>query len=596
MSTIFWNALKISPALLGASLLLAGSSYAAQTTTEQNQAESLGLSEELSKENPVSQLEITDTNPSFDLAQSVSADGTTGEASEVLQQIQDYNNDAVSNDPSLNQVTNVSQLRDVSPGDWAFEALRSLVERYGCIAGYPDGTFRGSRSTTRFEFAAGLNACLDQIVRLIDTGGGVTQEDLERLERLVQEFEAELATLGTRVDSLEGRVAFLEDHQFSTTTKLNGEVIFSLGSAFEGNQKADGSGDDIDDEITFSDRVRLNLDTSFFGRDRLRTRLQAANITSFSDATGTDMARLGYDQDTGNSIEIDDLYYRFPFGDNLRFFVGANSIDFDTIADVKNPYFESSGSGALNRFFRRNPAVYRNSVEAGVGANIKLGSGLGVDLAYLVGDPEDPREKNGLFDGNYTAAAQLNFSPFEALDLAFTYARSYYPGDDGRDINGDVFDPRAEVNLSGSTGSNLAKRPFGRVATSANRFGIQGNFKLAPTISIGGWVGYVDAEAEDGLRDGDDADIWNWAANVAFSDLGKEGAVLGLMAGVPPRLTSVDGGDDDPDTSYMFEVQYRFPINDNILITPGVYLITDPNHNDGNDDIWVGTLRTTFKF
>ncbi|MGB7442174.1 MAG: iron uptake porin, partial [Coleofasciculaceae cyanobacterium] len=478
---------------------------------------------------------------------------------------------------------------------------RSLVERYGCIAGYPDGTYRGNRPTTRFEFAAGLNACLDQIVRLIDTGGEVTREDLERLERLIQEFEAELATLGTRVDSLEGRVAFLEDHQFSTTTKLSGEVIFNLASAFEGDERADrrdddldGDTDDIDDEITLSDRVRLNFDTSFFGRDRLRTRLQAANIVRFDRATGTDMARLGFDQNNGNDIEIDDLYYRFPFGDNLRFTIAANSVDFHNIADTKNPYFISSGTGAVTRFFRRNPAVYRNSVEAGAGVNIKLGDALGLDLAYLVGDPENPDEKNGLFDGTYSALAQLNFSPFEALDLGFTYARSYYPG--------------GEANLSGSTGSRLllddlgnvdsagARDPFGGFATSANRFGIQGNFQLAPTISIGGWVGYVDAEAEDGPNEDDDAEIWNWAANVAFTDLGKEGAVLGLMAGMPPKLTDIDGGAEDDDTSYMFEVQYRFPINDNILITPSVYLITDPNHNDGNDDIWVGTLRTTFKF
>ncbi|MGB7441885.1 MAG: iron uptake porin, partial [Coleofasciculaceae cyanobacterium] len=166
MSTIFWNALKISPALLSASLLLAGSSYAAQTTTEQNQSASLELSsEDLSEENSVSQMDLTDNKPSFDLAQSVSVDETNAGANEVLQQIQNYNNDTISNDPSLNQVTNVSQLRDVSPGDWAYEALRSLVERYGCIAGYPDGTYRGNRPTTRFEFAAGLNACLDQIVR-----------------------------------------------------------------------------------------------------------------------------------------------------------------------------------------------------------------------------------------------------------------------------------------------------------------------------------------------------------------------------------------------------------------------------------------------
>ncbi len=61
----------------------------------------------------------------------------------------------------MSQVTSVSQLSDVQPTDWAFQALQSLVERYGCIAGYPDGTFRGNRALTRYEFAAGLNACLN---------------------------------------------------------------------------------------------------------------------------------------------------------------------------------------------------------------------------------------------------------------------------------------------------------------------------------------------------------------------------------------------------------------------------------------------------
>ena len=62
----------------------------------------------------------------------------------------------------MDQVTSVTQLSDVQPTDWAFQALQSLVERYGCIAGYPDGTYKGNRAMTRFEFAAGLNACLDK--------------------------------------------------------------------------------------------------------------------------------------------------------------------------------------------------------------------------------------------------------------------------------------------------------------------------------------------------------------------------------------------------------------------------------------------------
>jgi len=68
---------------------------------------------------------------------------------------------------ALEQVTSVSQLSDVRPTDWAFQALQSLVERYGCIAGYPDRTFRGNQALTRYEFAAGVNACLDRISELI---------------------------------------------------------------------------------------------------------------------------------------------------------------------------------------------------------------------------------------------------------------------------------------------------------------------------------------------------------------------------------------------------------------------------------------------
>ncbi|MGL5805434.1 MAG: iron uptake porin, partial [Xenococcaceae cyanobacterium] len=64
---------------------------------------------------------------------------------------------------SKSQFTKVSELADVKPTDWAASALQSLVERYGCITGYPDASFRGNRTMNRYEFAAGLNACLNRI-------------------------------------------------------------------------------------------------------------------------------------------------------------------------------------------------------------------------------------------------------------------------------------------------------------------------------------------------------------------------------------------------------------------------------------------------
>jgi hypothetical protein len=202
---------------------------------------------------------------------------------------------------NMAQVTSVSQLSDVRPTDWAFQALQSLVERYGCIAGYPDRTYRGNRAMTRYEFAAGLNACMDRVNELIAaaTADMASKEDLATLQKLQEEFAAELATLRGRVDGVEAKVATLEKQQFSTTTKLSGEAIFSLGAAYGGAPTG------RDANWTFNDRVRLNLVTSFTGKDTLITGLQAYNFGASNYATSLGLAdpvlgsssnvRLGYE-------------------------------------------------------------------------------------------------------------------------------------------------------------------------------------------------------------------------------------------------------------------------------------------------------------
>ena len=130
----------------------------------------------------------------------------------------ELNMDGVDQYASQEQVTSISQFSDVQPTDWAYQALSNLIERYGCVAGYPDGTYRGQRAMTRFEAAALLNACLDRVTEVTD-----------ELKRLMAEFEKELAILKGRVDGLEAKVGELEATQFSTTTKLKGEVTMILG-------------------------------------------------------------------------------------------------------------------------------------------------------------------------------------------------------------------------------------------------------------------------------------------------------------------------------------------------------------------------------
>ncbi len=528
MSKLFWSALKAAPAILVSSLVATNAAMA-QTQTNNNSS-----------------------------------------VNNTIQQINRYQS---AGNRSMSQVTNVNQLRDVSPADWAYEALRSLVDRYGCIVGYPDQTYRGGKALSRYEFAAGLNACLNQIERLIASSEAVLREDIETINRLLQEFEAELATLGGRVDSLESRVAFLEDHQFSTTTKLRGEVIFALGNTF---------GEDIDSQVTFSDRVRLNFNTSFTGKDRLRTRIQAGNTAGFrSNVTGTDSTRVGFDLNNGNNVELDDLHYRFPVGDRVRLWVGASSLGNHNVLETGNPYLETSGSGALSRFGRRNPAIFRTPAGVGAGTNVKITDKFKLNAAYLTNDEgADPSAGEGLFNGTYAASGQLVYSPIDNLDVNFAYVRSYQSGDD--------------VNLSGSTVSGNAKRPFGRNATSANHYGFGANYQFGERVAVAAWGGYIDADQEAG-GDGN-AGIWTWNANLAFPDLGKEGALGAIGIGMPPKLTSGDNVTEDEDTSLLIEALYKYPINKNILLTPGFYVVTNPDHDGDNDSVWVGLIRTTFKF
>ncbi|MEO1690948.1 MAG: iron uptake porin, partial [Cyanobacteria bacterium J06631_6] len=127
-----------------------------------------------------------------------SAQSAVGDNSQLLNQINSYGQEGQA--VPRNQVTNVNQLRDVSPTDWAYEALRSLVDRYGCISGFPNQTYRGDQPLSRYEFAAGLNSCLNQIERLIASqDASVAPEDLDTVNRLGEEFEAELSAIGGRV-------------------------------------------------------------------------------------------------------------------------------------------------------------------------------------------------------------------------------------------------------------------------------------------------------------------------------------------------------------------------------------------------------------
>ncbi len=476
----------------------------------------------------------------------------------------------------LAQVTSVSQLSDVVPTDWAFQALQSLVERYGCIAGYPDTTYRGNRALSRYEFAAGLNACMDRINELVtaSTENLVVQTDLDVLQKLQAEFASELSVLRGRVDTLEAQTAVLESQQFSTTTKLTGEAIFAIAASNSKETLAPQT--QFGEQATFSERIRLDLDTSFTGKDLLRATLLTGNVQGNSG-----MAFLNYGGYSDNQFAVRDLLYTFPVGDRLRFMIGASDTSFDDFAELYSPYFAYVGSGALTFFGAYNYAVYPFSADQLLAGNLKLSETVSVDFGYFTNQPNLPTAKDGLFNGDFGTSVQLNLKPSSSWNLGLIYTYTFQPGKD--------------VTLVDTVGSATADNPF-QTATAAYRFGVMTNWSVTPKINVGGWVGYINAEAQAGARKGDNADILTWAATLALLDVGNQGSVLGLVVGMPPKATRVEGGLADPDTSFFLEASYRYRLTDNILITPGVFAILNPDHDRRNSDIWAGILRTTLFF
>ncbi len=486
---------------------------------------------------------------------------------------------------SLDQVTSVNQLTDIDP--FWYEAVEKMVDKYGCIVGYPDSTFKGQRNITRYEFAAALSRCMEYIETNIGTGN-LEDGDLATLRRLVQEFEAELATLGARVDDLESRVAFVEDQQFSTTSKLVGQVVFGLGSLFSGDNVETST--EANETTVFGHRTRLELETSFTGEDLLFTRLATGTFPEFSSVTGTTEGDVSFAQPEDSNVALEVLKYSFPFGDNTEVVILAAGGASDDFASTVNLLDGDGAEGSISVFGTRNP-IYYPFEGAGVGVATRLGEKVEVAFGYAANNHNDPSAGNGLFDGAYTAFGQAVFQPISGLNVGLTYLHGYN-------------------SLATGTGSRLAD--FAGFATAIptsvptyhNSYGVELSWQLSDKFVLGGWAGYTNAGTlgtnTTALTRGN-LDIWNWAVTLGFPDLGKEGSLGGIVVGMEPKVTDsnivlASGNNEDQDTGLHIEAFYQYQLSDNIAITPGLIWVTAPDHNNNNEDQVIGTIRTTFSF
>ena len=577
-------------------------------TTSISVAESIQAETVANKTNPTSSLssqkQIVSQSDEAAIAQKMGQDALlTPIASEYLE-------------TTAQNVTSVSQLSDVRPTEWAFTALQSLVERYGCIAGYPESTFRGKQATSRYEFAAGLNACLDKVNEIVSAGlaDKVSRDDLATLQKLQEEFAVELATLRTRVDALDAKTTKLEAQQFSTTTKLFGQAIFGLQGRANNSLSVFGvKTPDTGTNLTFGGNVQLGLITELSPRSVLLTGITLGNISqAATGVTGLNntFTRLGYDAltgESGNIAVLSDLTYRSLVTNNLAIIAGPLGVSPVTIFRGPDRY-QSAGQGAVSLFAQRNPILNLGNTSGGVGFDWQIAKRTSLQGVYSAGTPQAASGSGGLFGGNYTLGAQFIFAPAEPVDVALYYLRSYTKNSDtnnplfGRLLTG-VGDDIVAINAAG-----------GSLPVSTDAFGSTVNWKISPKLNLGGWVGFTTSTVS-GLTGS--VQTFNWMSYLTFPDLFKEGNLAGFYVGQLPKITSsnLSGSSNVPDylnnpesatsgtnsvgqaaSSTQVELFYRHRFSKNISITPGLIFLFNPGNRLGSDTTTIGVLRTTFTF
>ena len=321
----------------------------------------------------------------------------------------DLNIAGVNQYSSSEQVTSISQFSDVQPTDWAYGALSNLVERYGCVAGYPNGTFGGGKALTRFEAAALLNSCLDRVTEVTD-----------ELRRLMTEFKSELSVLKGRVSGLEAKVGKLEATQFSTTTKLKGEASFILGGV-PGYTTNTGT---VAGSTAFNYDLRLNLDTSFTGKDLLRTRLRSGNFSSQPFGSSSSLFKLDKaesSQGTGttSNVWLDRLYYQFPVSKSVTLTAGP------LVRNTEMAWVPSVYKSDVLDFFQLGGAsgVYNKATGAGFGAQYRQPGTKG----FVAGVNYVAEDGSNTSTGEFDATGKLNTLAQIHVNLLFRSLKIPHP-------------------------------------------------------------------------------------------------------------------------------------------------------------------------
>jgi len=345
----------------------------------------------------------------------------------------------------------------------------------------------------------------------------------------------EIAVTNSRVDGLEARLNNFEAGSFSETTTASFSLDFGIG-ALDGKDIETGVTDG-DEDFQAAYGFQIDLNTSFTGEDSLDIAIDAGNGPFNAAGSTSPLAELDF-SNTTDALVVDGVSYTFPVGDKTTVIVGDNtdgSALFTTACAYGGPSTTLDDCGNVNAGITNGGFM--------VGASYDIGNGFTAAVGFA--GPETgimTQESNDAFGANLAYTA-------DTYGLSFTY--------------GVVESTTVADEENTYTAFNAYWTPEG-----------------FPSVSAGYELGDIGGAANNA-----DESI-NYFLGLEFANVGPGtfGAALGTSGGQLENQTE----------ELMYEAYYTYPVNDNMEITPLVYI--KEQATDGTPDQTGFMVKTSFSF
>jgi len=261
--------------------------------------------------------------------------------------------------------------------------------------------------------------------------------------------------------------------------------------------------------------------------------------------------------EVGETPRVRKLYYTFRPRPNLTVSLGPKIVPSDFID--RNPFANNSAVDFSSGFFVNNPLIVQNQIDrvggAGIALDWQLSNSWALRSLYAAADGENPQE-GGLFGDRNQASVELEYAITPAGSVRLQYTN-------------------ATLNN-----------------TQIEAFGVNAEWAFDRTTAVFGRYGFGSYQGFNSvLASNLDLHPQTWALGVVFRNLVIPGSLAGAAVGQPFITDDLGSA-----TQTNFELFYNLSINEHLSVTPTLMLVTNPNNDAANPDVWEGTLRTVFSF